>query len=59
MTILALVTDAFGAAGAFLLLVPFLDRRAARGERSPLFTFAALLGLAYLVGFTILAYRSV
>jgi cytochrome b6 len=44
----------FGLAAAFLVLVPFLDRRASRGERSPAFTVLAVLGLVYLVVFTIL-----
>jgi cytochrome b6 len=44
---------AFGVLGAFLVVVPFLDRRASRGERSPLFTAIALAGLAYLIVFTI------
>jgi cytochrome b6 len=45
---------AFGLLGAFLIAVPFLDRRASRGERSPLFTAIALIGLLYLVVFTII-----
>jgi cytochrome b6 len=45
---------AFGLLGAFLIAVPFLDRRASRGERSPLFTTIALIGLLYLVVFTII-----
>jgi len=47
---------AFGLAALFLVLVPFLDRRASRGERSPLFTVLAALGLAYLVVFTIVGH---
>ncbi len=47
---------AFGAAALFLVFVPFLDRRASRGERSPVFTTAAVLGLVYLVVFTIVGY---
>jgi quinol-cytochrome oxidoreductase complex cytochrome b subunit len=47
---------AFGLAAAFLVFVPFLDRRAARGERSPLFTIAAIAGIAYLVIFTIVGH---
>src|SRR6266508_1600286 len=43
---------AFGLAACGLVLVPFLDRRASRGERSPDFTIAAVLGLVYLVVFT-------
>ena len=45
---------AFGIAALFLVLVPFLDRRASRGERSPLFTVLAALGLVYLISFTII-----
>jgi cytochrome b6 len=47
---------AFGAAAAFLVFVPFLDRRALRGERSPAFTIAGVLGLMYLVTFTIIGH---
>ncbi len=47
---------AFGAAAAFLVFVPFLDRRALRGERSPGFTIAAVLGLVYLITFTIVGH---
>lgn len=47
---------AFGLAALFLVLVPFLDRRASRGEPSRVFTVLALLGLAYLVTFTIVGH---
>jgi cytochrome b6 len=47
---------AFGCAALFLVLVPFLDRRASRGERSPIFTIIAVLGLVYLVVFTIIGH---
>jgi cytochrome b6 len=47
---------AFGVAAIVLVLVPFLDRRASRRERSPLFTLLALLGLVYLVSFTIIGH---
>ena len=47
---------AFGLVAVFLVLVPFLDRRASRGERSPVFTVLAALGLAYLVVFTIIGH---
>jgi len=47
---------AFALAGLFLVLVPFLDRRSNRGERSPLFTGLAMLGLVYLVAFTIIGH---
>ena len=49
---------AFGAAGALLVLVPFLDRRASRGDDSPLFTRLAWIGIAYLVVFTVLGYMA-
>lgn len=47
---------AFGAAAMLLLVVPFLDRRATRGENSRLFTALGWLALAYLVVFTVLGY---
>jgi len=43
-------------AALFLVLVPFLDGRSNRGERSPLFTALAMLGLVYLVAFTIIGH---
>ena len=46
----------FGIAALFLVLVPFLDRRASRGQPSPLFTVLAILGLVYLVSFTIIGH---
>jgi cytochrome b6 len=47
---------AFGMAALFLILVPFLDRRASRGEPSRTFTVLAVLGLVYLVTFTIIGH---
>jgi cytochrome b6 len=47
---------AFGIAAVFLVLVPFLDRRASRGESSRGFTVLAALGLVYLVVFTIVGH---
>jgi cytochrome b6 len=47
---------AFGLAALFLVVVPFLDRRASRGESSRLFTAIAAAGLAYLVTFTIIGH---
>jgi cytochrome b6 len=47
---------AFGMAAVFLILVPFLDRRASRGEPSRAFTVLAALGLVYLVTFTIIGH---
>jgi cytochrome b6 len=46
----------FGAAALLLLLIPFLDRRAARDEPSPLFTVLGIGGLIYLVVFTIVGH---
>jgi cytochrome b6 len=46
----------FGLVALFLVAVPFLDRRSSRGERSPLFTTAAILGLVYLISFTIIGH---
>jgi cytochrome b6 len=47
---------AFSAGGALLLAIPFLDRRAARGQPSPLFSAVGWLLLGYLAVFTILGY---
>ncbi len=44
------------AAGVLWLLVPFVDRRAARGEASPLFTAAGLLALLFIIVMTYLGY---
>jgi cytochrome b6 len=46
----------FGIAALFLVLVPFLDRRASRGESSRVFTVLAAGGLIYLVTFTIIGH---
>jgi cytochrome b6 len=53
----ALGVTAMVALGLLLLLVPFLDRRAARGERSPLFTAAGFFAAAYVLVMTWLALR--
>jgi cytochrome b6 len=47
---------AYGLIAVLLIVVPFLDRRASRGEHSPAFTALALVGLTYLVVFTILGH---
>jgi cytochrome b6 len=49
----------FGLGGLFLVLIPFLDRRAARGEPSPLFTWIGVALLAYMVVLTYLGYTEV
>ncbi len=46
----------FMVAGLLWLLVPFLDRKAGRDERSPLFTWVGLTVVAYMVIMTILTY---
>ena len=46
----------FGIAALVLVLVPFLDKRSSRGESSPTFTILAVLGLVYLVTFTIIGH---
>jgi cytochrome b6 len=49
----------FGLGGLFLLLIPFLDRRTARGAPSPLFTWIGVALLAYMVVLTYLGYTEV
>jgi cytochrome b6 len=46
----------FGVAGLFLLLVPFLDRRGARGQSSPLFTLAGMAMVVYMLLLTYFGY---
>lgn len=46
----------FGAGGAFLFLAPFLDRHAARGQRSPLFTAIGILIVLFMLTMITLAY---
>ena len=46
----------FGLVAILLVLVPFLDRRASRGEPSRAFTVLAAIGLLYLVSFTIIGH---
>jgi cytochrome b6 len=47
---------AFGLGGLFLVLLPFLDRWSARGERSRLVTLIGLAIIAYMVVLTYLGY---
>jgi len=49
---------AFGLAGVFLALVPFADRRTARGESSPLFTLIGIGIIAFIIVLTILGYTA-
>jgi cytochrome b6 len=46
----------FLAGGLFWLLVPFLDRRAAREKRSPAFTWVGVFVAAYIVVMTVITY---
>jgi len=46
----------FAICGALALLVPFLDRRAGREERSPLFTTAGWAAIAFIAGMTLYAW---
>jgi quinol-cytochrome oxidoreductase complex cytochrome b subunit len=48
----------FGLAAAVLVLVPFLDRGAARSGRSPVFTAAGVVAVVYMVALTAWGYRS-
>ncbi len=47
---------AFGLGGAFLALIPFLDRRTARGEPGRLFTWIAIAIIVYMLALTYLGY---
>jgi cytochrome b6 len=46
----------FGLGGVFLLLIPLLDRRAARGKPSPLFTLIGIVIVLYIIILTYLGY---
>jgi cytochrome b6 len=48
----------FGLGGLFLLALPLLDRRAARGESSPLFTGIGIGIIVYIVVLTYLGYTA-
>lgn len=49
---------AFALGGLFLLFIPFLDRKAARGEPSPLFTWIGIAILGYIIVMTWLGYTA-
>ena len=49
----------FGLGGLFLLLIPFLDRRTARGEPSRLFTWIGIAIILYMIALTYLGYTEV
>ncbi len=46
----------FGVAGLLLFFLPFLDRRSARNEPSPLFTWIGLAIIVYIVVLTVVGY---
>jgi len=48
----------FGLGGVLLLLTPFLDRRAVRGEPSPLFTLIGIALIVYVLALTYLGYTA-
>ena len=48
----------FGAAGIILVLVPFLDRKASRGEKSPGWTLLGVLGAAFFLVMTVWGWMS-
>ena len=52
----ALAVGSMGLASVLWMLVPFLDRRSARGERSPLFTCFGVAAIACFVGLTVLGW---
>ena len=49
---------AFGGGGLFLLLIPLLDRRTARGEPSPFFTGIGVAIILYMIVLTYLGYTA-
>ncbi len=49
---------AFGLLGLALLIVPFIDRRAERGERSRLFTWSVIAVIVYIIVLTYLGYTA-
>jgi cytochrome b6 len=48
----------FGLAGLFLLFIPLLDRRSARGEPSKLFTWIGIAMIVYILVLTYLGYAA-
>jgi quinol-cytochrome oxidoreductase complex cytochrome b subunit len=49
---------AFGVGGVFLLLLPVLDRRAAAGQPSRLFTLIGVAIIVYMIVLTYLGYTA-
>jgi cytochrome b6 len=54
----ALAVLGFGALGLVAFLVPFLDRRVARGGASPLFTAGGVMAHGFIAGLTAWGYRA-
>jgi cytochrome b6 len=52
----SIVVTLFGILGVLLLLMPFIDRKAARGERSPVFTAIGWFAIVYITVTTIIGY---
>ncbi len=48
----------FGLGGLFLLLIPFLDRRAAQGQSGRLFTWIGIVIILYVIALTYLGYTA-
>ncbi|UCC49298.1 MAG: cytochrome bc complex cytochrome b subunit, partial [Gemmatimonadota bacterium] len=48
----------FMLAGLLLLIIPFLDRRSARGEPSRLFTWIGIVVIVYIIILTYLGYTA-
>jgi quinol-cytochrome oxidoreductase complex cytochrome b subunit len=48
----------FGIAGLIVLLVPFLDRKTARGEASRVVTWLAIAAIVYILILTYLGYTA-
>jgi cytochrome b6 len=46
----------FGLAGALWVMIPFLDRKSARGQNSKLFTFIGIFVIIFIIVFTILGW---
>jgi cytochrome b6 len=46
----------FGLVAMALIAIPFLDRRASNEQPSPVFTALGVLGVVYMVAFTIIGY---
>ena len=54
--VVVLAIFGFMIGGALLMLVPFLDRNAIKGKRSPVFTFIGWIVVLYIIVMTALTY---